>query len=795
MASLETASSYMPAPLSVRKRWQDLAQGKGQNLRVEDVAIDRKWQYPAITEQHAFERLRKHPLSKDVVYFAFPWATLIDQCLYKPAAAEELLADLMSRSTTLRRYPKVVTVCQHVQMREFLDIMTGVGITDVFWSHTTQRDMTSRSPQQINLHPFPLYPVQFPELSDQFETQNRPFLFSFIGSYAPRYYLSESRNHIIDTLRDHPSGQVIERREWHYSNVVYGHQIHGEVARASNLVDEEKSSKFRDSLLQSTFSLCPSGSGPNSIRLWESIGAGSIPVILADTWAPPGDRRLWDMAAVFCDETPEAIKALPDRLAQIAAEPGRLAQMRHAMRQLWLLYGPQNFVNDVQEFLLAHCEADAPGAALPSLPTPPTAMSKEIAEARHLLLAWSSRLLLDPAEALAALDATPGLPQALERGSILLADSRLPAHFRSVLDHARNRRGSPARLHAPSIARGAVPTIAFLGRHSHRTPLSHAPIRRMVGDRLAWAGTLAEADLVITGYSIDWRENIDPLLPLLARSGAPKLAVMSEEPRWDVTGSDLPTGRDGRMRVNDTEIRYAFLSHETSDIFRFDRLPYFVLTADHYAVRYASMMSRFVAMTPAELLKRWQSAPIAAAFFAAKSEGDVYVGSFPDRDVTLLSGYRSQVAALSNGAGVLRVGKGWGAEVGRQDLPDWHLDKMAQLDGRVRMASAFENVHQHNYISEKIFDAFAVGGVPVYWASPKHRIFDLVPATAMLNTVELDSAEAAKRIADFTPDLELAESWLETCSRLADLFGDFQAVSAERRRVADAVVAEVLELV
>jgi hypothetical protein len=117
------------------------------------------------------------------------------------------------------------------------------------------------------------------------------------------------------------------------------------------LVDDKASIEFQDSLRNSTFSLCPSGSGPNSIRLWESIGAGSIPVILADTYAPPGPRDLWERAAVFCAETKEAVRALPERLRALAAEPGRLRAMRQALRQLWLLYGRDGFVSDVQALM------------------------------------------------------------------------------------------------------------------------------------------------------------------------------------------------------------------------------------------------------------------------------------------------------------------------------------------------------------------------------------------------------------------------------------------------------------
>ncbi len=676
--------------------------------------------------------------------------------------------------------------------------MANIGITDVFWSHTTKSDVRNRGEYQIRLHPFPLFPVQATTLNPDDEWSSgvgRELLFSFIGSYAPPTYLSQSRNHIIDFLKTHPLGKVIERREWHYNNAVYAHQIKGAVDKDQQLIDESKSNEFREYLQKSTFSLCPSGSGPNSIRLWESIGSGSIPVILADTWAPPGNQRLWDMATVSCPETAKAIKALPDRLAEIAGNAVRLAQMRMAMRQLWMLYGPQNFVNDVQEFLLGHATAQSGRVVAPKANfVAPTSIPDGPNPARQMLLAWSSRLLLDPVAAIADIDAGAGLNLALDKALSLVAKTDLPEHFHSVLEHAR-RRSSSALPRAAVVASGKGPRIALLGRHSLRTPLSYEPIRRLVGDRVELVADPAGADLVLTGFNIDWRENVEVLRPLLALAKAPKLAVMSEEPLWDVTWSGPFTGREGKVTAKDTEIRYTFLGHETSDIYRFHRLPYFVLTDDRYPVRYATMMGRFGGMAPAELHKRWQATRITIAFFAEKREGQVFAGAFPERDVALLSGYRSTVAALSQGPGVLRIGSGWGANVKRQDLPDWHLDKLAQLDGDVRMATAYENVHQHNYISEKIFDAFAVGGVPVYWAGPKHRIFELVPETAMLNTVNLEPAAAAERIAGFKPDLELAERWLESCARLAGLFGDIQTVTTERQRVADAVVKEVLQMV
>jgi len=219
-----------------------------------------------------------------------------------------------------------------------------------------------------------------------------------------------------------------------------------------------------------------------------------------------------------------------------------------------------------------------------------------------------------------------------------------------------------------------------------------------------------------------------------------------------------------------------------------------VLTSEVYAVRYANMMARFAGVTPEALLARWAQAPVAAAFFAESRKGEPYAKAFPERDVAALSAYRTELAERVAGDGVLRVGKGWGSDKPRQDLPDWHLDKLAQLDGRTRILSAIENVHQRLYISEKIFDAFAVGAIPVYWAGPKHRIADLVPAESMLNCQGLDPQAAAARIAGFAPDADFAATWLKTCARLADLFGNGHAIQAERRRVADATLKAILSL-
>jgi hypothetical protein len=45
---------------------------------------------------------------------------------------------------------------------------------------------------------------------------------------------------------------------------------------------DQKTFRYNTILSDSVFSLCPLGAGPNTLRFWESIAVGSIPVIFSN---------------------------------------------------------------------------------------------------------------------------------------------------------------------------------------------------------------------------------------------------------------------------------------------------------------------------------------------------------------------------------------------------------------------------------------------------------------------------------------------------------------------------------
>ena len=276
----------------------------------------------------------------------FPWATLIDLLRKGETVRAQLYIDALRRcfpKTTLVR----ATVIQHIYAKDMLPFFEQLGITDLFWSHATKSDIVIG---KLRIHPFPLYPVCCADRPTEYwlPPDKRHYLYSFIGAYEPGLYLSEARCWIFE-LPTRNDISVARRGEWHFENAVYREQI-GAVPQSEKalLAERGRVDEYMQVLEQSVFSLCPSGSGPNSIRLWESLGMGTIPVIISDSHRLPGEYLQWADAVIFVDESKEAVDALPARLEQIRNSLNEVDRRQHLLRDLWNRHGlsPEQDISD-----------------------------------------------------------------------------------------------------------------------------------------------------------------------------------------------------------------------------------------------------------------------------------------------------------------------------------------------------------------------------------------------------------------------------------------------------------------
>ena len=302
------------------------------------------WQQPNATEAFSARCLATTEHSLQEAYLAYPWATWIDRVRrdFAPGPAFSFGKEISGMRAS---------VCQHIWALDHLDLFKTAGITDLFWSHATKG---LQRLDGIRIHPFPLYPVRcatHPPQSILLAPWQRPLLYSFQGAYASGLYLTPVRDWLLDLPPR--SNALLERRiEWHYEQAVYREQLLGQEAdQARHAQLAAEADAYAATLQTSCFGLCPSGSGPNSIRLWEALGYGAIPVILSDQLQLPGPAGLWESAAIFVPETQAAVAALPSQLEALAADHQRLLAMQQAGQLLWRRYGLDGFVPDVLELL------------------------------------------------------------------------------------------------------------------------------------------------------------------------------------------------------------------------------------------------------------------------------------------------------------------------------------------------------------------------------------------------------------------------------------------------------------
>lgn len=277
------------------------------------IAYPYGWQTPAKTEQWVYETLLARGLKTPYVeYIAFPWATLID--LLKRGFSEQAEPYLHALQTLpVKKSPVRVTACQHIDPECVAEFLMQIKITDLFWAHKTKQEDLLRS---MRLHPLALYPVAFENRGDvePLPFQARRYLYSFIGAYDPGCYISDIREKIFRT--EHRSDVYIKRRNyWHFEHAVYG----GQGFNAKDLEEREKKEKedlseYVDVLSQTQYSLCPSGSGPNSIRFWESFVFGSIPLLMSD------DLEVPDTGLYYISWKDDEIKTIHQRLRDLRSD-------------------------------------------------------------------------------------------------------------------------------------------------------------------------------------------------------------------------------------------------------------------------------------------------------------------------------------------------------------------------------------------------------------------------------------------------------------------------------------------
>ncbi len=152
--------------------------------------------------------------------------------------------------------------------------------------------------------PYIQTPNQYIRFVHQWDTE-RKWLFSFVGSASHRcrreiMALAQTNRGVQDTS---------EFNVWDCTDNV-------RVAQGLN---------FAKTMAASQFMLCPRGIGTSSFRLFETMEAGRVPVIISNQWVPPPHVD-WDFAVNVNERDIKSIPALLRSLENESVDRGKAAR-------------------------------------------------------------------------------------------------------------------------------------------------------------------------------------------------------------------------------------------------------------------------------------------------------------------------------------------------------------------------------------------------------------------------------------------------------------------------------------
>ncbi len=149
--------------------------------------------------------------------------------------------------------------------------------------------------------------------------QNCEYLFCFVGSTITH----RVRRRLMGVK--HPRAYLEDTNTWLET---------GEKNRPFAMVNYQQDAKTRygEIISKSKFVLCPRGYACSTWRLFETMKAGRVPVIISDQWVPPLGPE-WESFSIRVNE--RKVTHIPDLLERYEAEANAMAKKARTVWEQW----------------------------------------------------------------------------------------------------------------------------------------------------------------------------------------------------------------------------------------------------------------------------------------------------------------------------------------------------------------------------------------------------------------------------------------------------------------------------
>jgi hypothetical protein len=175
-----------------------------------------------------------------------------------------------------------------------------------------------------------------------------PFLPGVYTSIERRWY-SNSRTRTGSYLRVFSNPTIEHFSNYHECDLLYSflgtfqtspvrarlsrlQHPHGEVRDSCDRHGPVEQTEYAGLLRRSKFILCPRGLGPSSWRIFESMKAGRVPVIISDQWVPPSGPA-WDEFSLRVAEG--SIDRIPMLLESLQGDAEHMGRIARAVWEQW----------------------------------------------------------------------------------------------------------------------------------------------------------------------------------------------------------------------------------------------------------------------------------------------------------------------------------------------------------------------------------------------------------------------------------------------------------------------------
>lgn len=224
-------------------------------------------------EYLCFQQLREQ---KNINYIAIPWTQIMNSSWldFPNKKPTQYYFDEISKLNIQQK--NNFTICQHDDYMMLIDMFKHLNISSVF---SPLHDKNNIITEGISI-----LPIAFTCSFNFNNYRNKDIPVSFVGTYTSHPIRGRMFNRIND------------------KNIIYRHSYH--IDSNSFSVDnyrKKEENEYQDILERSRFSLCPRGSSPSSVRFWESLSAGAIPILISDNWVLPDWD--WDNTIIVISES------------------------------------------------------------------------------------------------------------------------------------------------------------------------------------------------------------------------------------------------------------------------------------------------------------------------------------------------------------------------------------------------------------------------------------------------------------------------------------------------------------